>query len=1056
MSWTEEQIQAIFSQKDFARGKEYYQRGRVINLKTQETDRGELISCVVQGHEKYQVSILLSEENARIFCSCPRFADKHICKHVAAGMLAWSRVTRTGELLQSSDPDVENLLYSYLETTRRTDMCPEKARLVPRFAFHFPNRYPVISFQVGFERLYVVRDIQEFLKNVQKQNTVSYGKNLTLYHGLEQFDDLSQKLILLLMDQFPVFRSWKSRSSYIGWMSNSIDDYRGQDYQKNQITLTGSSFDRLFDLFLDRSVPCINKKQLLFSNGTPKVTVSLQKQKKSAALSIQTDGSWSFFGSHQSLYALGETRLLRCDDNFQQKIMPLLSRNQQKMRIAFSDLPLFCSCVLPAIQDVVEMQDDDQLLEEYLPDECTPCFYFDLEGDLLTMRLAFHYGDKIYNSERKIPPTVKRNVIEEEAAKYLSERYLTAEEREWNYSLSGDDAVLDFILDDMPQFHEQGEVFVTDRMRAKRLQPSSVGVGLSVSGGLLNLNIDTGGFPPEELEALYQSLLKKRRYYRLKDGRYLTLNGSDCETLAEMSHMLQLSPKDLEKGQLSMPAFRGLYLDSLLKDSDSIQVRRDQQFRAMIRNFKSVSESDFVLPEALEPVLRPYQKTGFQWLKTLASYGFGGILADEMGLGKTVQVIAFLSTLDADTPTSLVVCPASLILNWQDEFTKFAPRLNIALIMGTAVERKRIMADSDNADVWVTSYELLRQDIERYQQRKFYCCILDEGQHIKNQSTRVSKAVKQVDCQQRFILTGTPIENRLSELWNLFDFLMPGYLFSHNGFVEKLEKPIVKSGDQESMNQLRRMVQPFMLRRLKKDVLKELPPTIDYVRKISLSEEERKVYLASALATRQTLESGEQGKLAILAALTRLRQICCAPDLCFENYQGPDSKLEAVMELCSGMVENGHQILLFSQFTSMLDLIRPRLDALKISNFTLQGSTPKEKRAQLVKEFNAGAASVFLISLKAGGTGLNLTAADIVIHYDPWWNVAAQDQATGRAHRIGQIANVQVYKFIAKDTIEERILDLQTKKAELMDAVSSGSGDSILNMSKEDLLALLD
>lgn len=283
---------------------------------------------------------------------------------------------------------------------------------------------------------------------------------------------------------------------------------------------------------------------------------------------------------------------------------------------------------------------------------------------------------------------------------------------------------------------------------------------------------------------------------------------------------------------------------------------------------------------------------------------------------------------------------------------------------------------------------------------------------------------------------------------------MPGYLYSHTAFREKLEKPIIKSKDAQASAQLRRLVQPFLLRRLKHDVLKELPPKIDHVRRIALSPEERKVYQASVQALRSSL-GDDHGKLQILAALTQLRQICCDPNLCFENYEGTSSKLEACLELCGGMVENGHQVLLFSQFTSMLDRIRAGLDKMGISSFTLQGATPKEKRAQLVKDFNRGKASVFLISLKAGGTGLNLTAADVVIHFDPWWNLAAQDQATDRAHRIGQKSHVQVYKLIAQNTIEEKIMELQDKKAALMDAISGETDGGILTMSKEDLLNLL-
>jgi SNF2 family DNA or RNA helicase len=571
---------------------------------------------------------------------------------------------------------------------------------------------------------------------------------------------------------------------------------------------------------------------------------------------------------------------------------------------------------------------------------------------------------------------------------------------------------------------------------------------------MLVLDLDTGDFPAGELEALYQSLLRRKKYHRLKDGRFLPLEGSGYEKLAEMTHMLQLSAADLKKGTLKVPAFRGLYLDSVITGSNDLELTRDRQYRQMIRSFKSVAESDYTLPPHMETVLRPYQKTGFRWLKTLESCGFGGILADEMGLGKTVQVIAYLSSLDREQTRhpSLIVCPASLVLNWSEEIARFSPSLKAAVILGNAPERKKRIEEAGDQDVWITSYELLRQDIAQYQELTFYACILDEGQHIKNQSTLVSKAVKAVSCRQRFILTGTPIENRLSELWNLFDFLMPGYLFSHHGFMEKLEKPIIKSQNPEASAQLRKLVQPFLLRRMKKDVLKELPPKIEYIRRIEQGETERKTYLSAVHAAKSTL--GDSGKLQILAALTQLRQICCDPALCFQNYQGETAKLEACLELCSAMTANGHQILLFSQFTSMLDILRKGLDSLGISSYTLQGSTPKEQRAKLVKAFNAGGASVFLISLKAGGTGLNLTAADVVIHYDPWWNLAAQNQATDRAHRIGQTRDVDVIKMITQGSIEEKVTELSKRKRAIFDRVVISGETSLSSLTEEDIRAL--
>lgn len=1057
MFFDKEKLSAIFSRKDLARGQEYYRRGQVYNLKVVHTNAGDEITCTVQGSKSYGVSLRVEEKGMAVCCSCPRFKDKRICKHIAAVMLACADM-KGEDLPTDSDRWAKSMLRTYMDkSARQMQQAPDKlARLVPRIRRHYnKGNYPLISFQVGFDKLYVVRDIKKFVESVIRRETVSYGKGLTLNHAPEQFDEDAQRLISLLVDQFSQGRTTGYLSGY-----SSYEIALFPSYQKNLISLTGSAFDRMFDLFQDGQIDSeTGKAGYALAVRDPEVALSLEQRGKAAELRLSIEGGeWSFFGNPQSLYAMGQDQILRCSPKFREAVYPLVQHGTEKMLLSFSDLPAFCGCVLPEIQDAVAISDPSQLLQEYLPDECVPCFRFDIDGDTLALEVDFRYENVTFHSYEQPKKPVKRDVRAEQAALAFAERRFPVRDMHKRYLLTGDDAIYDFLTGGLEAFQDLGEVFITNRLREKRVQPTRSAVGVSVSEGTLLLNFDTGGFPPAELEALYQSLLKRKRYYRLSDGRYLPLDGSSCETLAEMAHMLQLTPKELAKGEIKLPAFRALYLDGLLSGREDVQFRRNQRFRDMVRDFKSVPEADYALPEGLDDVLRPYQKEGFQWLKTLEHYGFGGILADEMGLGKTLQMIAFLASLDPSRREgpSLVVCPASLILNWADELDKFAPDLTYTLIMGTAKERAAQIASGGERDVWVTSYELLRQDIERYAPLRFTCCVLDEGQHIKNQSTLASKAVKRIDCRQRFVLTGTPIENRLSELWNLFDFLMPGYLYSHSGFVQKLEKPAVKSGDREAMEQLRRLVRPFLLRRMKGDVLKELPPKIEYVRRISLSEEERKVYFASNAAARQTLAAGgDGGKLAVLAALTELRQICCAPGLRFENYEGPSSKLDACMELCAAMVENGHQILLFSQFTSMLDRIRAKLDELHISHFTLQGSTPKAKRAQLVKSFNAGSASVFLISLKAGGTGLNLTAADVVIHYDPWWNVAAQDQATDRAHRIGQRSNVQIYKLIAKDTIEEKIMELQSKKAALLDAVTDNGG-GILDMSREELLALLE
>ena len=365
---------------------------------------------------------------------------------------------------------------------------------------------------------------------------------------------------------------------------------------------------------------------------------------------------------------------------------------------------------------------------------------------------------------------------------------------------------------------------------------------------------------------------------------------------------------------------------------------------------------------------------------------------------------------------------------------------------------------SSIADVYITSYDLLKRDILHYETLDFYACILDEAQFIKNQTAAVSKTVKIIHADHRFALTGTPIENRLSELWSIFDFLMPGFLYSSSEFISRFENPITKSKDSEVTSRLKQMVSPFILRRLKSEVLKDLPAKLEEVRYARFGKEQQALYDAQVVHMRNMIQRGTasgEDKIRIFAELTHIRQICCDPSLLFDNYAGSSAKREVCMDLIDGAIDAGHRLLVFSQFTSMLELLERDLSAKKIEYFKITGATPKEQRITLVHKFNEGTCPVFLISLKAGGTGLNLTGADVVIHYDPWWNLAAQNQATDRAHRIGQTRQVTVYRLIIKGTIEEKILELQDAKKDLADAIIEGRSENLMSMSKEELLALL-
>ena len=411
---------------------------------------------------------------------------------------------------------------------------------------------------------------------------------------------------------------------------------------------------------------------------------------------------------------------------------------------------------------------------------------------------------------------------------------------------------------------------------------------------------------------------------------------------------------------------------------------------------------------------------------------------------------------------SIVVCPSSLTLNWLGETEKFAPTLKALVISGNAGEREKKICTIEQYDVIITSYDSLKRDIELYEEKyQFKYMIADEAQYIKNNNTQNAKAIKKVTAQTRFALTGTPIENSLSELWSIFDFIMPGYLFKYRKFKELYELAIVKENSEETMQKLKKMIEPFILRRIKKEVLTELPDKTVTVLYNEMEEEQKKIYLShlarakKEVADEIQMNGFENSQIKILALLMRLRQICCHPSLFLQNYEGESSKLAQCMDVVTDATKGGHKILLFSGYTSMFPIIEKELKKRQINYLKLTGQTKVSERIELVDKFNENQEiKVFLISLKAGGTGLNLTGADMVIHYDPWWNISAENQATDRTYRIGQKNNVQVYKLITKNSIEEKIYELQQKKAKLVDNMLSTQNTFINQLSKQDILEL--
>ena len=733
------------------------------------------------------------------------------------------------------------------------------------------------------------------------------------------------------------------------------------------------------------------------------------------------------------------------------------------------------------------MQSPEIDWEKYRPEALKARFEFDSDSpDELRLRPTLSYGDFTFSplADEHVPREICRDVPAEFYISRLITRYFSYwEDESGELVIRGDEEALYQVLSEgMTQFQEVGEVWLSESVRHLRvLPPPEVSMGVSLGGGWLDLKIETAGIDPAELLQVLSEYRQKKKYYRMKNGEFLQLSGGGLQALDSLTADLGLTKSEFQAGEAKIPAYRAFYLDSLSGDGRMKLFQRDEAYGMMVRDLKTAQSVSYAVPAVLEKTLREYQKIGYTWMRTLARYHFGGILADDMGLGKTLQVIALLTAFyqekteqkaagnegsGSELPLpSLIVCPASLVYNWGQEFARFSPGIRVLLIAGTAKERQEQLEEqmrmeaSEGAQVIITSYDLLKRDREAYLGRTFEYEIIDEAQVIKNAKTQGAKAVKEISANARFALTGTPVENRLSELWSIFDFLMPGFLYSYRKFRERYELPIVKNQDPEALTALRRMTGPFVLRRLKKDVLRELPTKEERIVYSAASGRQQKLYTASALKLKEALAGGAwsgNGKLEVLSQLMRLRQICCDPALCFEDYTGESAKLETCVSLIASASAAGHKILLFSQFASMLERIRERLLQEGISSHLLVGATPKEERSRMVQAFASDEVPVFLISLKAGGTGLNLTAADIVIHYDPWWNVAAQNQATDRAYRIGQEKPVTVYKLILKDTIEENLLKLQNAKLALAAQVVSEGMVSLGDLSQNELMELFE
>ena len=950
----------------------------------------------------------------------------------------------------------------------------------------------LLEARIGREKRYIVKNLLEFAQAVHSGKRVEYGKGMAFEHVPSAFAPESRPFLDLLLEEADAYiRHYEEMRGHAGLPLPVM----------RALTLGSAARDRLFDLLEGKEVQTEDEKGAervcRVERKDPRFPVEVEARGDGIAVTVPS--ALTSFRGEQRLYVADGLHLFGCSELYTETMGVFLEQMEQggrecgsrkekrELLVGSRDIPLFYARVLEGMEALGILQSPEIDWEKYRPEALKARFEFDSDSpDELRLRPTLSYGDFTFSplADEHVPREICRDVPAEFYISRLITRYFSYwEDESGELVIRGDEEALYQVLSEgMPQFQEVGEVWLSESVRHLRvLPPPEVSMGGSLGGGWLDLKIETAGIDPAELLQVLSEYRQKKKYYRMKNGEFLQLSGGGLQALDSLTADLGLTKSEFQAGEAKIPAYRAFYLDSLSGDGRMKLFQRDEAYGMMVRDLKTAQSVSYAVPAVLEKTLREYQKIGYTWMRTLARYHFGGILADDMGLGKTLQVIALLTAFyqekteqkaagnegsGSELPLpSLIVCPASLVYNWGQEFARFSPEIRVLLIAGTAKERQEQLEEqmrmeaSEGAQVIITSYDLLKRDRAAYLGRTFEYEIIDEAQVIKNAKTQGAKAVKEISANVRFALTGTPVENRLSELWSIFDFLMPGFLYSYRKFRERYELPIVKNQDPEALTALRRMTGPFVLRRLKKDVLRELPGKEERIVYSAASGRQQKLYTASALKLKEALAGGAwsgNGKLEVLSQLMRLRQICCDPALCFEDYTGESAKLETCVSLIASASAAGHKILLFSQFASMLERIRERLLQEGISSHLLVGATPKEERSRMVQAFASDEVPVFLISLKAGGTGLNLTAADIVIHYDPWWNVAAQNQATDRAYRIGQEKPVTVYKLILKDTIEENLLKLQNAKLALAAQVVSEGMVSLGDLSQNELMELFE
>lgn len=1049
-----EQGEQLVRNYNFNVDKQYLEKERVTYYTTRATFGYETVQMSISVDSDYHITYF--------YCNClhQRLNTKNFCKHlVAFALYIYRNIFQNGikndvleaEILNDSESlnKIEkkriyaNLVAEYNNDKTKGNLYEvenkEKVHLKVSLAASGTKAY-FLNIKVGINKFYTIQSIREFLTRFDMQEIYQYGKNLTLKHDIINFDDVSAKLI-----------------SYLMMISNR--DIEGVSLG---FKISGTQLDELLKILEGESIQI---RQTTFKNNGEDYIVNMNPYHLRFILNDETQCiEFNDLEKVQLLYGYKKyyiliDKYLRPLKKIPKVMEPLLKVMLEEGKIDLSySMEDFAKTIYPLIYRYLEVSDEFKNAHGLQSLSIkTKLDYEEFENQIV---LSAEY----YLNDTKVNPldlqgSMVYGQIEEYISKVLSLGFREVGFNKSIFSIEGEELVGQFLETDIEFLKEYGDVLVEESLAKLQLSKiPQLSVNVSYNTGILRVAIENISYTNNELEKILQSYRNKKKYVKLRGGRIIKIDDKSLAEIDQMLDDLDLRLRDLEE-EKEIPLYQVLKLSSFANKDDSVlNYHFDEKVKDILKHIKEYKKAPYVVPSALEDVLRGYQVDAFKWLMTLSSYHFGGILADDMGLGKTLEIISLIVANKDDNP-SLIVCPNSLIYNWKNEFLKWYPNLEVINITGNAEHRKNLInfINCNKKVIYITSYDSLVRDIDEYEDKKFKFIIIDEAQYIKNFTAQRARSTKILQGDVKFALTGTPIENSLLDLWSIFDFIMPGYLKNYLNFRDDFERNIMKE-DEESLQLLIKKITPFILRRNKKDVLRDLPEKIEHICYVEMETEQRKIYEANLLIIKKfLLKEKDANKIQLLAYLTKLRQLCVDPKLLYDAYINESSKITKVEELLDELIPKGHRILIFTQFTSAFSLIENKLKEKGIKYFTLSGKTPTIERLDMVDEFNSNnEIKVFIISLKAGGTGLNLIGADTVIHLDPWWNVSAENQASDRAHRIGQNKTVHVYKLICEDSVEQKVLELQLLKKELSDKVIKDDDGNIIDLKLDDYRYLLE